>query len=241
MSEFNSPNSEALSRCIRTEQIEIEEHLEQQFMADSLFHEDFTGSLAADATSQGEYLDELGRLQGEFLSDKKGKDMCERFVMALSDKYRGKVDVVGLGSTDQPSATNVDGLKHDYIKMLVWMQKNGFVDEELPRAKSGRFLELRSSIASPDHLIISRNRPLVKTAVELPDGRKLSLGVVKRMTFAMPNRTVAVLSTLGPENRSVLQKLNDEKAIDRLEFMLDEANGGIIPIRTGYYLSSRFK
>lgn len=241
MSEFGPPNPETLVEGIRIEQNEIEEHLEQQFLSDTLFHNDFQMSLADKHLSHGEYADELGRLQGEFLKDKKGKNMGERFELALSEKYLGKIDVVELGSTDQPGRSNsIDGLKHEYLDLLSWMKHNGLVEDEVSRQKSQRFLSIRNSRVSPDHLVVSRNRPLVKTDIPSVHGdEKITLGIVKRMTFAMPNRTVALLATLGGEEGSAISRLNDERALERLEFMLDQANGGIIPIRTSYYLSSR--
>lgn len=241
MSEFGAPYPEILLEGIRTEQNEIEEHLEQQFLSEALFQNDYQASLADSFLTQGEYVDELGRLQVEFLKDKKGKNMGERFELALSDKYLGKIDVVELGSTDQPSRSNsIDGLKHEYLDLLSWMKSNGIVENELSRQESHRFVSLRTSRVSPDHVVVSRNRPLITTAISSPRGdEKITLAIVKRMTFALPNRTVAVLSMLGGEEGSVADRLNDETALERLEFMLDQANGGIIPIRTSYYLSSR--
>lgn len=241
MSEFGAPNPETLVEGIRIEQNEIEEHLEQQFLSEALFHNDYQMSLADELASRGEYVDVLGRLQGEFLKDKKGKNMGERFELALSEKYLGKIDVVELGSTDQPGRFNsIDGLKHEYLDLLSWMKSNGLVDDELSRQESQRFISLRNSRVSPDHLVVSRNRPLVKTAIASTRGdEKITLGIVKRMTFALPNRTAALLATLGGDEGTAVERLNDDRALERLEFMLDEANGGIIPIRTSYYLSSR--
>lgn len=241
MSELGAPTPETLVNGIRTEQNQIEEHLELQFLSETLFHNDYEASLVDRCASQGEYVDELGRLQGEFLKDKKNKDMRERFEIALSDKYLGKIDVVELGSTDQPGRSNsIDGLKDEYLALLSWLKSHDIVDYEMDREESQRFVSLRTSRISPDHLVVSRNRPLIKTSIEAPhDGSKIELGVVKRMTFAMPNRVAAILATLGGEDGSALERLNDSRALERLEFMLDEVNGSIIPIRTSYYLSTR--
>ena len=241
MSEFRPSNPETLVEGIRIEQNETEEHLEQQFLSEALFHNDYQISLVDTVSTHGEYVDELGRLQGEFLKDKKGKNMGERFELALSDKYLGKIDVVELGSTDQPGRSNcIDGLKHEYLDLLSWMKANGIVDAELTRQESLRFVSLRSSRVSPGHVVVSRNRPLINADIPSPNGNgKITLGIAKRMTFALPNRTVAVLAMLGNEEGSIVDKLNEDRALERLEFMLDEANGGIVPIRTSYYLSSR--
>lgn len=240
MSEFGVRTPELLIDGIRQEQNKIEEHLEEQFLAETLFHKDYQGFLSQVSQTFGEYTEQLGRMQQEFLQDKRGKDMLERFVLAMSDKYLGKIDVVELGSTDKPGESNrADGLKDDYLRLLDWMQTYGFAEGELSRQESQRSVSLRRSNLAPNHLIVSRNRPLVQSTLAATDSdQEITLGIVKRMTFGLPEQTVKALHVLGGKD-SVVNSLNDERALSQLEVILDNSSGGIIPIRTSYYLSSR--
>ena len=238
MSEFGVQLPETLIESVRRTENEYEETLREVFLADKLFHDSHLMQAIAEPHL---YMDELGRLQREFLENKRGKNMGERFEMALSDRYLGKVHVVELGSTTNPAGSGaIDGLKDDYHDLLNWMIQNDIVDNELPRRRSGRTVSLRKPqcpSAAGDLAIMVRNRPLINSAI-VHKGHEVGIGIAKRMVFSMPLNTLYALNA-GTETKNLA--FNDERSLELIETMLHHGTGGIKPIRTAYYLATEVR
>lgn len=235
MSEFGIQTPETLIDSVRRTENEYEDSLREAFLADKLFHDEH---LMQALENPALYMDGLGRLQREFLDEKRGLNMGERFDLALSDKYLGKVHVVELGNTTNPGVSGeIDGLKDEYRDLLRWMMDHGLVDGEMTCAESGRNVGLRKPIL-PDavgHLaIMIRNRPLIQTTIEHRD-RRVGMGIAKRMVFSMPLQTLHALNA-GTERKDFT--FEDERSLELIEKMLANGTGGIKPIRTSYYLAT---
>lgn len=235
MSEFGTRTPEALRDVVRTTENEYEESLREIFLADKLFHDSHLMQAIAEPHR---YMDELGRLQGEFLNEKRGKNMGERFELALSDKYLGKIHVVELGSTTNPGVSGeIDGLKDEYRDLLRWMVQHGIVSEEISREDSQRTVGLRKPVhpeACNQLLVMVRNRTLIHTTIA-HEQKQVSLGIAKRMVFSMPLTTVRALNA-GTERKDLT--FTDERSLRLIETMLENGTGGIEPIRTSYYLAT---
>lgn len=235
MSEFEVRAPETLADRVRESENAYEESLREQFLADKLFHDAHLMEAIAEPHL---YMDGLGRLQREFLDDKRGKNMGERFELALSDKYLGKVHVVELGSTTDPSASGaIDGLKDEYNDLLRWMQQHGIVKEELSRRQSGRTVALRKpklEEAQSELAVMIRSRTLINTTIE-HDAKQVGIGIAKRMVFSVPIKTLHALNA-GTEDKNFT--FNDERSLQIIETMLHHGTGGIKPIRTAYYLAT---
>lgn len=235
MSEFGVRTPEKLIDLVRRSENEYEESLREAFLADKLFHDEH---LMQALENPALYMDGLGRLQREFLDDKRGLNMGERFDLALSDKYLGKVHVVELGNTTNPGASGeIDGLKDEYRDLLGWMIHHGLVDDEMASSESGRSVGLRKPIlpeAANCLTVMIRNRPLIHTSIEQAD-KKVDIAIAKRMVFSMPLQTIHALNA-GTEQKNF--NFNDSRSLQMIETMLHHGTGGITPIRTAYYLST---
>ena len=235
MTEFGVRASETLIESVRRTENEHEETLREVFLADKLFHD---AHLKRAIAEPHRFIDELGRLQREFLDEKRGMNMGERFALALSDKYLGRVHVVELGSTTDPGVSGeIDGLKDEYRDLLRWMKDNGIVENELDRKESGRSVSLRKPLcpeAAAGIVIMIRNRPLINTLIT-HDGRSVGIGIAKRMVFSMPHNTLYALNA-GTVDKNLT--FDDERSLGMIETMLQHGSGGIRPIRTAYYLAT---
>ena len=238
MSEFGIRTPELLIESVRQHENEYEESLREAFLADKLFHDEH---LMQALEHPALYMDGLGRLQQEFLAEKRGLNMSERFALALSDKYIGKVHVVELGNTTNPGASGeIDGLKDEYRDLLHWMVKNGLVDGEMKSAGSGRTVGMRKPRlpeAENKLMIMIRNRPLIHASIE-NNQHNVGLGIAKRMVFSVPLETVHALNA-GTPNKDF--KFNDPRSLEMIETMLQHGTGGIKPIRTSYYLATELQ
>lgn len=243
---------EYLVEAIRESENQREEAWRENYLAEHLFHARHTDHVW---NHNPESSVALLTLENEFLLEKKGKNMGERFAMALSDKYLGKIHKVELGSTTVPSASGaVDGLKSEYHDLLDWLKRNGIVDDELSRKQSGRSISIRTPAepaALKEAIIMVRNRPLIKTELE-HDGLQVDIDITKRMVFALPMTTARLTLNrfrhkLPPEalrsgqviTEAVPKLFNDEEVLHFIEStFLHHGSGGVIPIRTGYYLTT---
>ena len=231
MSEIlKSFSHEETLQAVRNEQNAIDNDLRESFLNINLFQDSHF-----EATDLKELLD----LRSEFMEEKIGKDMTERFRMAINPKYFDKIRVVELGSAKAPfSKVGVDDLKHEYHELLDCLIKENYLDHETSRADSGRSLEVNipSDInIAKERIVIVRIRPLVDAVS--PDGKK-GIGIVKRMVFSMP--TLLYQGTIKAANELARRAdLNlDMVMLQVIEAMLDRNDKRIDPIRTGYYLAT---
>lgn len=215
---------------IRQEQNSLEEDARALYLARNLFHDHFfkgdhiAGQLDADLTAQ-----DWAELNQEFYADKVGKNMGERFAMALSEKYFDKIHVVELGLTEHPSADGeIDGLKHEWTDLRDWMIAQGLIDDELSRSESHRTFSYRRSQADVTQVVVVRTRPLVITRVD-----EARVVIYKRMVFAMPKeRCVRAVDETGSRT------LDDEPVMEYIENLLETKHPSLTAIRTGYYMAS---
>ncbi|GEM_PF-1906633 len=232
MSEFVVRTTEELVKAVHDSENEIEESHREDRLMRVLFHDDHH-----DVMSELEWLGalELEQLRRDFLEEKRDKNMGERFEMALSPKYLGKIHVVELGMTTEPSADGgIDGLKKDYRDILKFMTDNKIVERELSRSESGRWLDFRNPVldeAKGKLVVVGRNRPLIDTTIE-HGGKVVAVHMLKRMVFSMPMTNFHLLVQRGGG------KLESERALEVLETQLNHGSGGIAPIRTTYYLAT---
>lgn len=234
---FGIRTPEALVDAVRARENEYEESLREKFLADKLFSVNHLLDVLVDPELSTEYLDQLEK---EFLQEKKGLNMGERFALALSDKYLGKLHVVELGSTTSPGALrSVDGLKHEYIDLRNWMEKTSTDIEfhEFSRKESQRKVSVRQPVCpeAKDKLaIMVRNRPLLIGKRER-DHQPLDFAVLKRMVFSLPLETLYALNA-RTETKDL--RFDDERSLQIIETLLEHGSGGVVPIRTSYYLAT---
>lgn len=245
MSEFGIRTPEALAQAVRDKVNEREAIHRYAFLHDTMFHEAHHEETLNGLSAEDDllaYHEALNSFQLEFLNEKQDLDMTERFRLALNDKYLGKIHVVELGYTTEPGASGeADGLKGEYRKLLAWLVDNGFIDDELSRSCSGRSVRVRHpelDEAKGRVMIVARNRPLIKTTLELDD-RSVDIRVAKRMVFSLP--TQAVRGLLRDDTLPVSEQLNSEYSLSMIETMLEHKSGGIEPIRTAYYLATNVR
>lgn len=234
MTEFGVRTPNTLIEAVRANENEVEESWREEFLAKNLFHAKHLDHTLA----SGNYnTHSLPLLEHDFLTEKQGKNMGERFELALSDKYLGKIHVVELGKTKDPGLDGaIDGLKGEYNDLLSWMKSVGIVEKELERSESGRDISERNPVtdyARGKLVIAVRNRPLIDTE-HVHNGRTISIRIAKRMVFSMPIQTrVAVLARCGSN------ELKGDRVVEFVENMfLSNGAGGIQPIRTAYYLAT---
>lgn len=235
MSEFGLRTPEALLEDVRASENKVEEAWRERFLAEHLFHDSFSAETAALSPYDGIRYAELERA---FLDEKRGKNMGERFELAISDKYLGKIHIVELGNTTNPGVSGeVDGLKAEYRDLLGWMIQEGIVENEIPRQRSDRNVSLRAPAlreARDQVQIMVRNRRLVKTTLE-HEGGKLSIAIAKRMVFSLPTSTTSAL-------HARFHSATSEQALEFIETtFLHHGSGGVQPIRTSYYLATDFQ
>jgi hypothetical protein len=214
-----------IAERIRASENKIEDELRERHLSQVLFQRSVIDAIE-DLSARGALI----FLEEEFLKDKKGKSMQERFMLAFDPKYFGKVHVIELGMTEHPASDGeVDGLKQEFRDLLSWVRSKGFMLDEIPLEQSGRALSSRQALesgANSDLLIIGRNRPLVDSIVQVDD-KKVDLKIAKRMVFALPSLTGALLKKMEDRGLPFLEQT-----------LLKHGTGGIIPIRTAYYLST---
>jgi hypothetical protein len=234
---FGIRTPEALIDAVRAKENEYEESLREKFLADKLFNVNHLLDVMIDPNLSAEYLDELEK---DFLQEKKGLNMGERFALALSDKYLGKLHVVELGSTTSPGAQrSIDGLKHEYTDLRNWME-NTSTDikfHEFSRQESKRKVSVRQPVcpeAKDKIAIMVRNRPLLVGRRER-NHQPLDFAVLKRMVFSLPLETLHALNA-GTETKDL--RFNDERSLQIIETCLEHGSGGVEPIRTSYYLAT---
>ena len=222
----------ALVNRVREEQNKIEEQRREKFLAGTLFH--------PRAIASGDFLQNHGpQLEEEFLREKKGKSMLERFHMALSDKYFGMIHVVELGVTTEPSASGeIDGLKDEYAQLRDFMISTGLIEDDRSREESGRTLTVAPAPVTNGLVIISRNRPLISQTVahtfnEKDPPMEVGVGIAKRMVFSIPTSLyVAIVDRFNDP------KLESEEAIRCIEGLLEKRDNNVFAIRTAYHLIS---
>jgi hypothetical protein len=235
MSEFGVRSPEALTDRVRETENEYEERMTESVLADTLFHTEFVDEVLLNSP---EDRIRLLALEHEFLEEKRGKNMGERFELALSDKYLGKIHVVELGKTTNPGATGeIDGLKDDYRMFLRWMIEHDVVEKELDRSESKRTIRCRQpriAEAAGQLVICERNRPLIRTNI-IHDGARVDIAINKRMIFSLPAQTAVAL-----KGRFQGDEIRDEQTLDFIEsYFLHHGSGGVRPIRTAYYLATK--
>lgn len=235
MSEFGIHTPEALAEEVRASENTVEDNWREAFLADKLFHFEHLFDVFCEPKLGEDYLEKLKK---DFLEEKRGLNVGERFALAISDKYLGKLHVVELGRSTDPSISgDVDGLKDEYRELLGWMVEKDIVKDELPRRESGRRVGWREPNlpeAQPKLKIMVRNRPLIHTSIEHND-KKLSLAIAKRMVFSLPMESFLALNPA--ENADMKQKVfTNERSLELVELMLEHHSGGVRPIRTAYYL-----
>ena len=231
MSEFGIRPPEYVQESVRKSENEVEEAWREDFLSRHLFH-----YARLDSMYPGEIGDSavLHRLEQDFLEDKRHLNMGERFALALSEKYLGKIHVVDLGSTSQPDNSGaIDGLRSQYNDLLQWMIQNGIVDAELSRQDSRRTISMRPPRLA-EHatqiMVVVRNRPLIDTEIE-HNGQKIKIMIAKRMVFGMPTQAARALTTRD-------RLLEEESTKEIIETQLQHGSGGVHPIRTAYYLAT---
>ncbi len=228
---------------------------------------------STDAT--GRYLDELGRKENElheatrasflrshffhdetdiramielhdkFMREKKGKNFGERFAMAISDEYLGRVHVVELSSTDHDEIPPGGSYKDPYHDLYDWLLRNGVVEAELDAQQSGRMFAVNpSSVPVPygaqERVIVTRVRPLLRADMENEVGTPLNFGITKLSVFAMMRLQLTALYTrygVTPGEEWT------EPMMQHVEELLRHSETTpmhrvIHKIRTGYYLES---
>lgn len=228
MSETLPPPQERITEVIVRTENQREEKLREQFLEDNLFH--FRHVLNPEISST-----DLDRLEQDLVAEKRDKNMGERFELALSEKYLGKIHVVELGSTTNPGKNGeIDGLKTQYLDLLDWMVTHGITEGEKKREESGRTISCRRPLDEAARLsmtIMVRNRPLVETSIEHA-GQLMRVGIGKRMVFGVPNEKVKFFFIDGNDNT-----ITDERKLSAVETLFLSGNANdVLPIRTAYYL-----
>lgn len=231
MSEFIASDPEALIAAVRESENEREENWREKFLAENLFHNAHLDEVLEETEDRILLLN----LEHQFLQDKQHKNMGERFDLALSNKYLGKIHVVELGRTTNPGTNGeVDGLKSEYNDLLRWMQQEGIVERELTRQESGRSVSVRKPVlpgASDRLVIMVRNRPLIQSKLVHKD-QELDIAIAKRMVFSLPRESIKPLLNINA-------KLCGEEVHEIIEErFLKNGWGGVQPIRTAYYLAT---
>lgn len=227
MSEFGIQTPEHLIQDVRAEQNEIEETMREHILGAKLFRDAYTQRLL-----DMDNLDiNIAFLRDQFLIDKKDKEnMGDVFDLAINPPYLDAIHVVELGSiTDLGKKGEIDGLKHDYLHLLDWLERNTEIKGELPRKESARYIRiLPSKIAERDgsFVVMERARPLVHGRIT-HNGQELEIKILKRMIFTMPKATAIAIAN---KNEEGIEYLEDE--------LLPNGYGGIKPIRTTYYLAT---
>lgn len=230
MPEYSLDDPEARLAALCAEQNAIEHALREDFLSQHVFHRHV---LHPPATGEGEMLtiSELVSLRKRFVAEKRGKNMGEVFDMALSPEYFDRIHVVELGLTERPGHNGeLDGLKHEYDDLRLWMRNYGLAVHVLSREESGRTIESRESEIDPSRIILIRNRPLMEGIIENPQ-RHARFGIAKRMVFSMPQELLEKLRYMAGT-----ADCNDEKLKAFIEKAMQLKSPGIDAIRTGYYL-----
>lgn len=235
MTEFASRPPESLIEMVRTSENTKEENWREIFLAENLFHAEHLDEVF-NRSPEDRIL--LMQLENEFLNEKRGKNMGERFALALDEKYLGKIHIVELGHTTDPGRNGeIDGLKDEYRDLLKWMIENGIVEHELTRQESGRRVSIRKPVtpeAASSLGIVVRNRPLIDTAIE-HEGETLDVAIGKRMVFSLPQPAIKALLALSDDiNCEQTQQYIEER-------FLRDGWGGVAPIRTSYYLATKLR
>lgn len=219
-----------LADAVRVEQNRIEEQRRDAFLADKLFH---THIRVVD-----EFKEHADAITEEFLREKKGKSMIERFDLATNERFLGMVHVVELGVTTAPAADGeLDDLKDEYGDLLDFLIDTKIVEREMTREESGRTLSVERTALTDDLVVVTRNRPLIAGAasISIAEGHEVptAIGIAKRMVFSMPT----------PLYGAIAKRFNDpglksEDATRCVENLLERRDPSIGAIRTAYYLAT---
>lgn len=222
-------SSRNLADTVRIQQNRIEEARREAFLADKLFH--------SHMLLQDDFKEIAAEIHAEFMTEKKGKSMLERFDLATSERYLGVIHVVELGVSSAPAVDGaLDGLKDEYAELRDFMVANGLLDREMSREESGRTLSVeRAPITG--FVVISRNRPLMsgRAGLMMTDHDRVhaDIGIAKRMVFSMKTPMYIAIA-----DRFDDPGLKSEEAITFVEAALERQDPGIGAIRTAYYLAT---
>lgn len=248
MSEIPKPLSpEETLQAVRDEQNAIEGSLRESFLRKNFVHP--YGNIGNS--------EEESRLLDQFMAEKVGKDMCERFQMAVSEDYFSKIHVVELGSAKAPfTKVSIEDLKREYHALVKWLVRREYTPGEIPRNVSDRQLEVRipSDVEiARERIVIIRTRPLIdgflpmsKPSTFSPDwhvdysGMMVQVGIAKRMVFSMPTQLYQGTRRAAEELAKRADLDPNAIMLQVVEAMLDRNDKQIDPIRTGYYLSTDY-
>lgn len=180
---------------------------------------------------------EIMQLRNEFLEEKKGKNFGERFAMAISNKYLGKVSVIELGVTEHIGSAESQDLKEQYRDIRNWLVTHSVIEDELNREQSGRFFRLSlAPVRSinrkvPAHVVVSRVRPLLEGEIINEAGQTALFKQLKLSVFSMSGGVY-----IGLREKYGAELTCSERFMEHVEKMMDENDENFInPIRTAYY------
>jgi hypothetical protein len=192
-----STSGEAFTQVMTLEAVRVnanmrEERLRKDQYESLLFHADYISRHA-------DNIDHLDELKAQFLEEKKHKSFTERFDMAFSPKYLGKIRVIELGTTTRPGENGeLDGLKGSYNYMKQFLVDSHVIEDEMSREECGRFYQVSHSEVTDTRTIIARMRPLVhgEINIALPDEdpRFVKIDIAKRMVFSIPTNFFELLT-----------------------------------------------
>ncbi len=240
MSEFGERQLVLDLEMIREEENQKEEQFREQFLAHNLFHDDHFDAATEVWAGNPQQEAYFSALKDEFLQDKKGKNMGDRFNLAISKKYVGKIHVTELGKTTNPDINgDVDSLRGEYNDHIKWMRKQPNITlREFTREESERDISVRHPINAGvcDISIAVRNRPLAEAIINEKD-YVLRIGIAKRMVFMVDTKKLVPL--VWRDN------ISSEHSISMIEQWLEGGIGLDRPIRgavrTAYYLATDVK
>lgn len=227
------PTGRYLDELSKTEN-ELHEAKRAHVLRDRFLHDDYS-------PREGAFLD----LHARFMTEKRGKNFGERFAMAVSDDYLGKVRVVELSSTDHDLVPPGGSYKDPYRDLLQWLVGHGIVETEIPVEKSGRTFSVKRCPLQVPHgvkerVIVTRVRPLLLADMVNESGTTLNFEIMKLSVFAMMKEQLEALYArygVSPSeewSESMMQhvedllNLSDQTSMHRV----------IHKIRTGYYVES---
>jgi len=236
MSEQKSPSldSEVLRTHLSQEQNAIEDELREDFLAQNLFHWGHVRGY----DSINEMAEQLTRLKQEFLAEKRDANMGERFAMAISQKYLGKISVVELGLVESNDPQDYVNLKKQYNDLRNWLIMHAIISDEISREQSGRTLSYRQSRVDATRIVVIRQRPLIEAAMPARDDTgkeygQTQFGIAKRQIFSAPRELAAIVRANASQSDDSVHT-----AMEEWERLLGETHPAIHRIRTGYYVIS---
>ncbi len=211
---------------------ELHEAARASFLGQNFFHEE------TDTASMIE-------LHEKFMQDKHGRSFGERFAMAISDDYLGRVRVVELSSTDHDAILPGGSYKSPYHDLRHRLIQNDVIQGELTAEEGGRTCFVKPPVLSAPtgveaRVVVTRVRPLICADTVNESGTPLNFEIVKLSVFAMMKLQLAGLYTRykvtpgEPWSEEMMQHVEDLlRASDK-----SSMHRVIHKIRTGYYLES---